>query len=95
MGNAVRWADGRITPPSRILHFDYYFGPNDAQLTRMDANNFYEAMQVIVADNAEATARVRNKELEFKNIQDMLYIYRYGGLPPPSLPAPPKKDSTQ
>lgn len=82
MSKAVRWADGRITPAYPVLQYDYYFGPNDEQLTLLGENNFYEIMQVIMVDNREAISLVKNKELTFKDIVSLLYVYQYGSLPP-------------
>jgi len=94
MSKSVRWADGRVTPASKVMHYDYYFGPNDSQLTVLGENNFSEAMQKVVADNAGIITQIKNKELEFKDIESLLFYYRYNSFPPPSLPAP-KKDSTR
>ncbi|RAJ72793.1 hypothetical protein CLV59_11517 [Chitinophaga dinghuensis] len=82
MSKAVRWADGRVTPASKVMHYDYYFGPSDEQLTLLGENNFYESMQAVMADSDAATKMLKNKELAFKDIVSLLYVYTYGGLPP-------------
>lgn len=88
MSKAVRWPDGRIIPSSRVVQFDYYFGPNDEQLTMLDDNDFQEMMPIIMSDNAEATARIKNKDLGFKDILTLLYTYKNSSLPPASAPTP-------
>jgi hypothetical protein len=90
MSKAVRWSDGRVSPSSRVLKFDYYFGPDDQQLTLLDDHNFQEIMQVILSDNADAITWIRNKDMEFKDIDTVLHAYKHNGLPPVSAPAPLK-----
>lgn len=91
MSKAIKWADGRISPPSKVVQFDYYFGPDDQQLTLLDERNFEEVMPTIVSGYAQAMAMIKNKETGFKDILTLLHIYRYNDLPPVSAPAPLKK----
>jgi hypothetical protein len=69
-----------------VAQATYYYGPNIDNLTVLDKNNFMEIMPKIMADKPEAVARIKNKKLRFKNINDLFYFYKYDIMPPVHAP---------
>lgn len=69
-----------------VIEATYYYGPSIDNLTVLDKNNFMEIMPQIMVDKPEAVARIKNKKLRFKDIQDLFYFYKYDIMPPANAP---------
>ncbi|MDB5128441.1 hypothetical protein [Mucilaginibacter sp.] len=69
-----------------VIEATYYYGPNIDNLTVLDKNNFMEIMPKIMVNKPEAVARIKNKKLRFKDIDNLFYFYKYDIMPPAHAP---------
>lgn len=66
----------------------YFFGSDPENVTKLDKKNFIETMSKIMADKPETVARIKNKKLRYGDMDDLLYFYRFGLMPPAQAPDP-------
>ena len=56
----------------------YYFGADADFVTKLDKENFIEAMSRIISDKPEIVAKVADKTYKYRDLQDLISLYLTG-----------------
>ncbi|MBB5394889.1 hypothetical protein [Mucilaginibacter sp. AK015] len=66
----------------------YYYGKTPDNVVKLDKKHFIEVMSAMMADKPETVERIKSKKLRLGDMDDLLYFYKYGIMPPAQAPDP-------
>jgi hypothetical protein len=66
----------------------YYFGEDEDHVTQIDKKTFITTIAQLMSDKPDPVGRVARKKLKYKDIEDLIYLYRYDVMPPVPAPDP-------
>jgi hypothetical protein len=66
----------------------YYFGDDDDHITLINKKTFVDNIARLMVDKPDPVDRVKHKKLNYNNIEDLIYLYKYDVLPHAQAPDP-------